>query len=224
MGVRDIYQEPLVSRYTDKAMQRIFSDDFKFSTWRKCWTALAEAQMELGLLQINQAMIDEMVKAQNEIDYDVVKETEKATRHDVMSHLYEFGTRCPTAKGIMHLGATSQFVCCNTDLIQIREALKIVKAGIVNTISNLSKFADENADLVTLGYTHYQAAQPTTIGKRATLYIQDLLLDLEQIEQLESSIKARGVKGTTGTQASFMELFGNDFDKVKQLDALSAGN
>ncbi len=165
-------------------------------------------------------MIDEMIKSQKEIDYDVVKETEKATRHDVMSHLYEFGTKCPSAKGIMHLGATSQFVCCNTDLIQIKEALKLIKAGIVSTISNLSKFADEHAGLVTLGYTHYQAAQPTTIGKRATLYIQDLLLDLSQIENIESSLKARGAKGTTGTQASYMELFGNDFDKVKQLDAL----
>lgn len=220
MGERDVYQEPLVSRYTDKAMQRIFSDNFKFSTWRKCWTALAEAQMELGIPQISQAMVDEMAKAQKEIDYDAVRQKEKETRHDVMSHLHEFGTRCPAAKGIMHLGATSQFVCCNTELIQIREALKLVKAGIVNTVSNLSRFAGEHAALVTLGYTHFQPAQPTTIGKRITLYIQDLLWDLKKIEQVESSIKARGAKGTTGTQASFMELFSNDFERVKQLDAL----
>ena len=165
-------------------------------------------------------MIDELIMAQKQIDYEVAKQKEKETRHDVMSHVFEFGTHCPTAKGIIHLGATSQFVCCNTDLIQIREALKIIKAGVVNVISNLSKFAEEHANLVTLGYTHYQPAQPTTVGKRAILYIQDLLLDLEQIEQIESSIKARGVKGTVGTQASYMELFGNDYDRVKQLDKL----
>ena len=216
-----VYQEPLVGRYTDKEMQYIFSDDFKFKTWRRCWLALAETQMELGLKQINQEMIDELRKAlDEEIDYSVVKEKEKATRHDVMSHVYEYGLHCPNAKAIIHLGATSQFVCCNTDLIQIKQALKLVKIGIINTINNLYKFADENKALVTIGYTHYQSAQPTTIGKRATLYIQDLMFDLEQIEKFEEMIKARGVKGTTGTQASYMELFDNDYEKVKKLDKL----
>jgi adenylosuccinate lyase len=216
----DIYQEPLVSRYTDKAMQRIFSDNFKFTTWRRCWISLAEAQMEIGLPHVKREMVDELINAQKKIDYEVAKQKENEIRHDVMSHVFEFGTHCPTAKGIIHLGATSQFVCCNTDLIQIKEALKLIKAGIVNTMSNLSKFAEEHADLVTLGYTHYQPAQPTTVGKRAILYIQDLMLDLKQIEQLESEMKARGAKGTVGTQASYMELFGNDYDKVKQLDKL----
>jgi len=220
MGAHDVYQDPLVSRYTDKEMQYIFSDDFKFTTWRKCWTALAEAQMELGLKQITKEMIEELKKAQKIIDYGAAKEKEKEIRHDVMAHVYEYGTHCPKAKGIIHLGATSQFVCCNTDLIQIREALKIIKAGIVNTINNLSKFAQEHKNLVTLGYTHYQPAQPTTVGKRTTLYILDLLFDLQQIDRVESLIMARGVKGTTGTQASYMELFDNDYEKVKQLDKL----
>jgi adenylosuccinate lyase len=218
MGEHDVYQDPLVGRYTDKEMQQIFSDDFKFQTWRRCWIALAQSQMELGLPQITSEMIDELIAAQKTIDYDVAKEKEKEIRHDVMAHVFEFGTHCPKAKGIIHLGATSQFVCCNTDLIQIREALKLVKIGLVNTINNLVKFASEQKSLVTLGYTHYQPAQPTTIGKRFTIYIQDLLLDLKQLEQLE--LKARGVKGTTGTQASYMELFNNDFSKVKELDKL----
>ncbi|MBW2992566.1 adenylosuccinate lyase [Candidatus Woesearchaeota archaeon] len=214
----DVYQDPLVGRYTDKEMQRIFSDDFKFSTWRICWTALAEAQHELGLKQITKEMVEELKAAQNNINYELAKEKEKEIRHDVMAHVYEYGTHCPKAKGIIHLGATSQFVCCNTDLIQIREALKIIKSGLINTINNLSKFAQEHKSLVTLGYTHYQPAQPTTIGKRTTLYIHDLLLDLKQLENLE--LKARGVKGTVGTQASYMELFNDDYEKVKQLDKL----
>ena len=220
MGNHNIYQEPLVSRYTDKVMQQIFSDDFKFSTWRKCWIALAEAQMKIGLPQVKQAMIDEMIIAQKKIDYDVAKAKEKEIRHDVMAHVFEFGTHCPTAKGIIHLGATSMFVCCNTELIQIREALKLVKAGLVSTINNLAKFAEEHASLVTLGYTHYQPAQPTTVGKRTVLYIQNLLFDLKQVDAVESSLKARGVKGTVGTQASYLELFDGDYGKVKQLDDL----
>jgi len=221
MGNHKIYQEPLVSRYTDKEMQHIFSDDFKFKAWRKCWIALAEAQKELGLKQITQEKIDEMKKALEEyIDYEKVAEKEKEIRHDVMSHVFEFGEHCPKAKGIIHLGATSQFICCNTDLAQIREALKLIKSALVNAINNLYKFSDEHKSLVTLGYTHYQPAQPTTIGKRFTLYIQDLLMDLEQIKQIESTIKARGAKGTTGTQASFMELFDNDYEKVKELDKI----
>jgi len=222
MGEYDIYKDPLVERYTDKAMQHIFSDDFKFRTWRKCWIALAEAQMELGLPQIKKSMIEELKTAQKNINHEIAKKKEKEIRHDVMSHVYEYGTHCPTAKGIIHLGATSMFVCCNTDLIQIREALKIIKTALVSTIHNLAGFAAEHKSLVTLGYTHYQPAQPTTVGKRTCLYIQDLLLDLEQIEHLEESLIARGAKGTTGTQASFLELFNNDYDKVKKLDILVA--
>lgn len=218
--VHDTYRDPLVSRYTDKEMQGIFSDDFKFQTWRSCWIALAEAQMELGIKQINNQMIEEMRAAQKNIDYEVAKQKEKEVRHDVMAHVFEFGTHCPTAKGIIHLGATSQFVCCNTDLVQIREALKIIKRGLVNTIYNLAGLAEKNKDLTMLGYTHYQPAQPTTLGKRVTLYIQDLLLDLKNIENAESLIKARGAKGTVGTQASYLELFGGDYEKVKELDAL----
>ena len=223
MDEHTFYSDPLVSRYTDKEMQQIFSDNFKFRTWRKCWLALAEAQMELGLQQVTPVMIAELKAAQNDIDYSVVKEKEKEIRHDVMAHVYEFGTHCPTAKGIIHLGATSQFVGCNTDLIQQKEALKIIKRGLINTINNLTKFAAEHKGLVSLGYTHYQPAQPTTLGKRATLYILDLLFDLEQIESAENLLKkGRGAKGTTGTQASYLELFNNDFDKVKQLDRLVA--
>jgi adenylosuccinate lyase len=216
----DIFQDPLVGRYTDSEMQKIFSDDFKFTTWRKCWIALAEAQKELGLPQITQDMIDELISAKDTIDYEVAKEKEKEIRHDVMAHVYEFGTHCPKAKGIIHLGATSQFVGCNTDLIQMREALVIIKKGLVNTISNLANFAEEHKARTTLGYTHYQPAQPTTVGKRATLHLFDLLLDLKQIETLESDIKARGAKGTVGTQASYMELFEDNIEKVKELDKI----
>lgn len=216
----DKYQEPLVSRYTSKAMQHIFSDDFKFQTWRKCWTALAEAEMELGLDIIKPKMIDELVAAQKTIDYEVAKEEEKNIRHDVMAHVHEYGTHCLTAKGIIHLGATSQFVGCNTDLIQIREAMKLVKTGLVNVICNMAEIAEKYKELVCLGYTHYQPAQPTTIGKRFTLYIQDLLMDLESIESIK--FKARGAKGTTGTQASYLELFNGDYEKVKALDRLIA--
>ena len=217
--MHDVYQDPLVSRYTDRAMQVIFSDDFKFKTWRRCWIALAEAQMELGLRQITQQMIDEM-KSASVIDYSVAEQKEKEIRHDVMAHVYEFGMRCPTAKGIIHLGATSMFVGCNTDLIQMREALGIIKAGLINTINNLARFAEKHKSLVTLGYTHYQPAQPTTVGKRTALYIQDLLMDLKNIEHAESMMKARGVKGATGTQATMLELFDNDSEKVKHLDKL----
>lgn len=223
MAGHDVYQDPLVSRYTDKEMQQLFSDDFKFRTWRKCWIALAEAQKELGLKQITQEKIEEMIKASEEkIDYEKAAKKEKEIRHDVMAHVYEFGERCPTAKGIIHLGATSMFVCCNTELIQIREALRLIKAGLVNTINNLYNLAEEHKSLVTLGYTHYQPAQPTTVGKRFTLYIHDLLMDLDEIEKTESMIKARGAKGTTGAQASFMELFDNDYEKVKKLDKLTS--
>jgi len=219
----DTYTEPLVSRYTDKEMQQLFSDDYKFRFWRECWIALAEAQHDLGLKQVTKDMIKEMKAAQNTIDYDVAKEKEKEIRHDVMAHVYEFGTHCPTAKGIIHLGATSQFVGCNTDLIQMREALKIVKTGLVNTINNLSKFAEKNKSLVTLGFTHFQPAQPTTVGKRATLYLQDLLFDLKLLENAEAMIHARGAKGTTGTQATFVELLGKKAEKLDKIVAKKLG-
>jgi adenylosuccinate lyase len=214
----DKYQEPLVGRYTSTGMQKIFSDDFKFQTWRKCWTALAKAEMELGLKVIKPEMIDELIAAQTQIDYGVAKAKEKETRHDVMSHVYEYGTSCPTAKGIIHLGATSQFVGCNTDLIQMREAMRLVKTGLVNVIDNMASIAEAHKGLVTLAFTHYQPAQPTTIGKRMTLYIQYLLMDLDAIEFIE--FKARGAKGTTGTQASYLELFDGNYEKVKALDKL----
>ncbi|NQU78166.1 adenylosuccinate lyase [Candidatus Woesearchaeota archaeon] len=213
-----VYNEPLVGRYTSREMQHIFSDDFKFQTWRRCWTALAEAEMELGLDVVKPDMIDELVAAQNTIDYDVARAKEKDIRHDVMAHVYEYGTHCPEAKGIIHLGATSQFVGCNTDLIQMREAMGLVRKGLVNVIHNMAGIAYDHKDLVTLGYTHYQPAQPTTVGKRMTMYIQDLLMDLDYVEGIE--FKARGAKGTTGTQASYLELFDNDYGKVKRLDAL----
>ncbi len=212
MTSHDAYQDPLVSRYTDKEMQHIFSDDYKFTTWRSCWIALAEAQNELGLKQVTKAMIKEMKTAKDTISYKVAQEKEKEIRHDVMAHVYEFGTHCPTAKGIIHLGATSQFVGCNTDLIQMREALKIIRKGLINTINNLTNFAFEHKDLVTLGYTHYQP------GKRMTLYIQDLMMDLENLDNAATMIQARGAKGTTGTQATFLELFDSDMEKVKELD------
>ncbi len=214
----DKYQEPLVGRYTQKSMQHLFSEDFKFQTWRKCWTALAEAERELGLTIINQEMIDELISAQKTIDYAVVRKKEEEIRHDVMAHIHEYGTHCPTAKGIIHLGATSMFVCDNTDLIQMREGMRLVKSGLVNVISNMGQIADEHKGLVTLAFSHYQPAQPTSVGKRFTTYIQDLLMDLDSIESLE--FKARGTKGTTGTQASYLELFDGDYDRVKLLDRL----
>lgn len=216
--VRDTYKEPLVGRYTNKSMQYLFSDDFKFPTWRKCWTALAEAEHELGLEVIRPEMIDELVAAQQTIDYDVAAEEEARRRHDVMAHVYEYGTHCPTAKGIIHLGATSQFVCCNTDLIGMREAVGLAKIGVVNAIYNLAEIAREHKGLTTLGFTHFQPAQPTTIGKRITMYLQDLMMDLDALDALQ--FMARGAKGTTGTQASYLKLFDGDYEKVKKLDRL----
>ena len=217
---REIYQEPLVSRYTSPAMQELFSERFKFTTWRRCWVALAEAQCELGLKLVTQQMVDELRNNIENIDYDVAAQKEKEIRHDVMAHVFEFGQKCPNAEAIIHLGATSQFVVCNTDLIVQREALKLVKKSLVNVISNLTSFCAKYADLPTLGFTHYQPAQPTTVGKRNTLYIQDLLMDLDYIEHLETQVKARGAKGTVGTQATFLELFEGSHDKVRELDRL----
>lgn len=220
---QEIYQEPLVSRYTSRAMQELFSEKNKFTLWRKCWIALAEAQFELGLTDIiSREMIEQMRENVGNIDYDVAAAKEKEIRHDVMAHVYEFGTKCPKAEAIIHLGATSQFVVCNTDLIIQKKALSLIKSGILQVINNLATFCDEYKSLPTLGFTHYQPAQPTTVGKRNTLYIQDLIMDLEYIENLSEQIKARGAKGTVGTQATFIELFKGDHQKVRQLDELVA--
>jgi adenylosuccinate lyase len=220
---REIYQEPLVSRYTSREMQQLFSEQTRIQTWRRCWIALAEAQNELGLSEtVTEAMIDELKKYADDIDFELAAKKEKEIRHDVMAHVYAYGQKCPLAEGIIHLGATSQFVVCNSDLILQKKALQLIKNSLVNVIANLAEFSNKYNDLATLGYTHYQPAQPTTVGKRATLYIQDLLLDLDYLEFLEKQIKARGAKGTVGTQATFLELFKGDHEKVRQLDKLVA--
>jgi adenylosuccinate lyase len=198
-------------------MKYIFSPDMKFRTWRKLWIALAESEMELGL-PVTQEQIDELKQHQDDINYEVAQEREKLVRHDVMSHVYAYGQQCPNAKGIIHLGATSCYVGDNTDLIIMNEALKLVRNKLVTVIRNLSKFADEYKALPTLGFTHFQPAQPTTVGKRATLWLQELLLDLEDVEYQLSKAKLLGSKGTTGTQASFLELFEGDHEKCKALD------
>ena len=220
---REIYQEPLVSRYTSPAMQALFSERTKFTTWRRCWIALAEAQHELGLNDIvTRPMIEELKAHATDINFEVATAKEKEIRHDVMAHVFAYGQQCPTAEPIIHLGATSQFVGCNTDLLLQKQALALIKQGLINVIANLARFCREHKGLATLGYTHYQPAQPTTVGKRHALYIQDLLMDLDYIEALEGQIKARGAKGTVGTQATFIELFKGDHTKVRQLDELVA--
>ena len=218
---RDIYQEPLVSRYTSREMQELFSEKTKFTTWRQCWVALAESEYELGLRDIiSPEMIEEMRSNIDNIDYDLAAAKEKEIRHDVMAHVYEYGTKCPQAAGIIHLGATSQFVVCNTDLIIQKKAIDLIRKAILKVVSNLSKFSLEFKALPTLGFTHYQPAQPTTVGKRNTLYIQDLIMDLEYLDSFLGQVKARGAKGTVGTQATFLELFDGDNEKVRQLDTL----
>lgn len=220
---REIYQEPLVSRYTSPEMQAIFSEHGKFTTWRRCWIALAEAQHELGLNNlVTKEMIAELKAHATDINFELAAQKEKEIRHDVMAHVYAYGQQCPTAEPIIHLGATSQFVGCNTDLLLQKQALTLVKKALLNVMANLANFCRKHKALVTLGYTHYQPAQPTTVGKRHTLYLQDLMMDLEAIEWLEGQIKARGVKGTVGTQATFLELFQGDQQKVRQLDELVA--
>ena len=217
----DRYESPLGLRYASKEMQGIFSQDKKFKTCRKLWIALAQSEKELGL-DITQEQIDELIAHKDDINYDVAKEREKIVRHDVMSHVYAYGTQCPNAKGIIHLGATSCYVGDNTDLIVMYEALELVKNKLVNVLAALQKFALEYKDLPTLAFTHFQPAQPTTLGKRAAIWAQDLQLDYEEICWLLENKKLLGCKGTTGTQASFMELFDNDTDKVKKLDQLIA--
>lgn len=213
----DIYESPLAQRYASKEMQYIFSPDKKFKTWRKLWIALAESEKELGL-DITQEQIDELIAHQDEINYEVAKKREAEVRHDVMSHVYAYGVQCPNAKGIIHLGATSCYVGDNTDLIVMHEALEVVRKKIINVIARLSAFSLQNKELPTLAFTHFQPAQPTTLGKRATLWMNDLMLDLEEIDFLLANKKLLGCKGTTGTQASFMELFNQDTDKVKEID------
>lgn len=215
------YTSPLSERYPSKEMKYIFSPEMKFRTWRRLWIALAETEKELGL-DITQEQIDELKANALDINYDVAKEREAVVRHDVMSHVYAYGQQCPKAKGIIHLGATSCYVGDNTDLIIMTEGLKLIKNKLINVLAELAKFADKYKDMPTLGFTHFQAAQPTTVGKRATLWMQDLLLDLEDLEHLIGSMKLLGSKGTTGTQASFLELFDGDHEKVKQIDGLIA--
>ena len=213
----NIYSNPLAERYSSKEMLENFSPDKKFSTWRKLWIALAEAEKELGL-NITDEQIEEMKANVYNIDYELAAKKEAEFRHDVMAHVHTFGTQAPKAMPIIHLGATSAYVGDNTDLIQIKDGLDIIKTKLVNVIAEMSKFAMENKDLPTLGFTHFQAAQLTTVGKRATLWLQSLLLDFEELEFREKTLRFRGVKGTTGTQASFQELFDGDFEKVKELD------
>lgn len=215
--MRDTYETPLNSRYASKEMQYIFSPDFKFKTWRRLWIALAESEMELGL-NITQEQVDELKAHAEDINYDVAAEREKLVRHDVMSHVYAYGVQCPKAKGIIHLGATSCYVGDNTDIITMTEAMKLIRKKLVNLMDKLSKFAIEYKNLPCLGFTHFQPAQPITLGKRASLWLNDLLLDYEQLEFQISQMKLLGSKGTTGTQASFMDLFEGDTDKVKALD------
>lgn len=214
---RDTYESPLSSRYADKEMKYLFSPDMKFRTWRRLWIALAEAEMELGL-PVTQEQIDELKEHKDDINYEVAEAREKLVRHDVMSHVYAYGVQCPKASGIIHLGATSCYVGDNTDIIIMTEALKLVRNKLVNVIRELSVFADKYKALPTLAFTHFQPAQPTTVGKRASLWIQELMMDLEDVEYQLSKAKLLGSKGTTGTQASFLELFEGDHEKVKALD------
>ena len=219
--MNDRYQSPLSERYASKEMQYIFSPDKKFKTWRKLWIALAEAERELGL-PITEEQIEELKAHQDDINYDVAKQREKEVRHDVMSHVYAYGVQCPKAKGIIHLGATSCYVGDNTDIIVMTEAMQLVRKKLVNVIAELAKFADKWKDQPTLAFTHFQPAQPTTVGKRATLWIHDLTMDLADLDYLLGSMKLLGSKGTTGTQASFLELFDGDMEKVRKVDSMIA--
>ena len=217
----DRYVSPLSERYASKEMQYIFSPDMKFRTWRRLWIALAETEKELGL-NITQEQIDELKAHADDINYDVAKAREKEVRHDVMSHVYAYGVQCPKAKGIIHLGATSCYVGDNTDIIVMTEALKLVRKKLLNVIAELAKFADANKNLPTLAFTHFQPAQPTTVGKRATLWMQEFMMDLEDLDYVLSTMKLLGSKGTTGTQASFLELFDGDQETIDKIDPMIA--
>ena len=217
----DGYTSPLSQRYASKEMQYLFSQNKKFRTWRKLWIALAQTEKELGL-NITQEQIDEMIAHQDDINYEEAEAREKVVRHDVMSHVYAYGLQCPKAKGIIHLGATSCYVGDNTDIIIMRDALDLVHRKLVNVISKLAEFAEEYKDLPTLAFTHFQPAQPTTVGKRATLWMNEFMIDLEDVEYVRSSLKLLGSKGTTGTQASFLELFDGDNETVDRIDPMIA--
>ena len=217
----DKYTSPLSERYASKEMQYIFSPDKKFRTWRRLWIALAETEKELGL-PITDEQIAELKEHADDINYDVAKAREKVVRHDVMSHVYAYGQQCPKAKGIIHLGATSCYVGDNTDIILMSEALEIVRKKLINVIAELAKFANEYKDLPTLAFTHFQPAQPTTVGKRATLWMQEFMMDLEDLEYVKGSLKLLGSKGTTGTQASFLELFDGDQETIDKIDPMIA--
>lgn len=219
--MRNLYSTPLNSRYASKEMSYLFSDEMKFKTWRRLWVALAEIERELGL-NISEEQIEELKKNIDNINYEDAEAKEKEVRHDVMSHVHAYGLQCPQAKGIIHLGATSCYVGDNTDLIIMRDALQLIRKKLINVIESLSKFALEYKDLPTLGFTHFQPAQLTTVGKRAALWIQDLVLDLENLDFVISSLKLLGVKGTTGTQASFMNLFNDNEELVVKLDKMVA--
>ena len=213
----DVYQSPFSTRYASKQMQAIFSEEHKFQTWRRLWIALAETEKELGL-DITDAQIAQLKEHALDINFAEAEAREKVVRHDVMSHVYAYGLQCPDAKGIIHLGATSCYVGDNTDLIIMREALALLRGSLVTVIGNLAAFAEKHASLPTLAFTHFQPAQPTTVGKRATLWIQDLMADVEDLDYVVNGLRLLGSKGTTGTQASFLELFHGDFDKVAALD------
>ena len=217
----NLYNSPLNSRYASKEMSFIFSDDMKFSTWRKLWVALAEGERSLGI-SITEEQINELKANINNINYDEARKREKEVRHDVMSHVYAYGLQCPNAKGIIHLGATSCYVGDNTDIIIMRDALLLIKKKLITVLNHLSNFAMKYKDMPTLGFTHFQPAQLTTVGKRATLWMQDLVIDIENIDFVLAKLKLRGVKGTTGTQASFMNLFEGDEEKIKSLDTYVA--
>ena len=212
------YQSPLAARYASRAMRGLFSDQHKFSTWRRLWIALAESEQELGI-EITDAQLDQMRATVSDLDLDAARRYERELRHDVMAHVHAWGDQCPEARPILHLGATSCFVGDNTDLVILRDGLRLIRAQLVSVIANLAKFAREQRAVPTCGYTHFQPAQATTVGKRACLWIQDLLGDLDDLDSAEAHVRFRGVKGTTGTQASFLELFEGDHDKVRALDA-----
>ena len=218
----DSYSSPLSERYASKDMQYIFSQDMKFRTWRRLWIALAETEKELGLTAITDEMIEELKAHKDDINYDVARAREKEVRHDVMSHVYAYGVQCPKAKGIIHLGATSCYVGDNTDIIVMNEALKLVRKKLVSAIDELAAFAKTYKDVPTLAFTHFQPAQPTTVGKRATLWINEFMMDLEDLEYVMGTLKLLGSKGTTGTQASFLELFHGDQETIDKIDPMIA--
>ncbi len=215
--MHSLYENPLVSRYASKEMAEIFSDDKKFKTWRKLWIVLAQAQKELGI-DISDEQLEQMKMFQNDINYDYARKKEEELRHDVMAHVHAYGEQCPLAMPILHLGATSAYVGDNTDILVMLDGLDTIRRKLISCIALLTEFAVKYKDMPTLGFTHFQPAQLTTVGKRACLWMQDLILDVEELEQVLASIRLRGVKGTTGTQASFLALFNQDHDKVKQLE------